>query len=171
MRAGTSAGTSSVGSLRGSGFARPLGGAGALLGAREEEVMGGAPSANPSANACYIHGMATRRTPRQSSRTKLSIEEESLRLVRASQVETPSIRASYVFPDERTIRIVHVDEDVFPGDGVLPMAFAPDPAEGVHYPSQIALIHPSEERRAALPRGWGSWRSARRVERRDQRSA
>ena len=115
--------------------------------------------------------MATRRTPRQSSRTKLSIEEEALRLVRASQVETPSIRASYVFPDERTIRIVHVDEDVFPGDGVLPMAFAPDPAEGVHYPSQIALIHPSEERRAALPRGWGSWRSARRVERRDQRSA
>jgi len=115
--------------------------------------------------------MSKPRTARPSSTARLSVDEEAHRLARASQAETPSIRTSYVFPNKRTIRIVHIDEDVFPGDGVLPFAFAPDPSEGVHYPSQIALIHPSEERRAALPRGWGSWRSAERIERRDKKSA
>jgi hypothetical protein len=118
-----------------------------------------------------MNAMAKPRAPRANSTAKLPIHEEARRLVRASQDETPSIRASYIFPDERVIRIVHVDEDTFPGDGVLPFEFTPDPFEGVHYTSQIALIHPSEDRRVALPRGWGCWNEAERLVRRSNRSA
>lgn len=112
-----------------------------------------------------------KRSARASSKPKLPIDQEARRLAQASQDETPSIRASYIFRDKSTIRIVHVDEDTFPGDGVLPFEFAPDPSEGVHYTSQIALVHPSEERRAALPRGWGSWSEAERIIRRHKKSA
>jgi hypothetical protein len=115
--------------------------------------------------------MANERSRRRAALARLPIDGEARRLARASQAETASIRASYIFPNGRVIRIVHVDADVFPRGRVLPFAFTPDPAAGVHYASQIALIHPSEEGRVPPPPGWGSWDRAERIERRHKKSA
>jgi hypothetical protein len=60
-------------------------------------------------------------------------------------------------PDE-PIKLLEVNEETV-ASGVVPIAFAPDPASGIHYPSVIVEVTPDEFQKIKseelkLPVGW-----------------
>ena len=101
------------------------------------------------------------------------MEQEALRLVKLNQSEVRTIVRSYIFsdPDERTVRVIHIDRQMFPEESVMPIQFGPDPKYGLNHPMLIALVDEGAERRISPPEGWGSWTDATKVERRVRRKA
>ena len=102
-----------------------------------------------------------------------SLETEAQRLVRLNQSEVRSITASYFFPDpeEKVLRVVHVDSTMFPEDAVVPIAFFRDPESGLSRPSLIAITDPGGPSRLHPPDGWGEWSDAHLIERPRRRHA
>ena len=91
-------------------------------------------------------------------------EDDARKLAVANTEEEPSIVETYWFPDEHEIRLVHVDtETPASEESVLFFHFAADPAQGVNYPSQIALVQPDEFGRLKLPSDWIGWEEARKI--------
>jgi len=89
-------------------------------------------------------------------------------LARYNQDADPGITASYLFPSETEIRLIHLDVNspaTEGGDPIAPFYFGPDRAGGVTYPSAIALIRPEEKEHLPLPEGWGTWDEATMISR------
>jgi len=87
--------------------------------------------------------------------------------VKMNQSEVRSIVRSYVFPDpeEKTIRVVHIDRKMFPEESVMPVMFGPDRQYGLNHPMFIAVVDEGAESRIEPPAGWGSWEDATKIER------
>jgi hypothetical protein len=77
----------------------------------------------------------------------------------------PQIQKIYWFESPTEVRLVEVTENVIPSEDskVEAFYFPPDKTYGMPALSGIALVHPSEEFRSALPEGWGSWSDAKVV--------
>src|SRR5580700_10884490 len=95
------------------------------------------------------------------------LDGESRKLVKMNQSEVRSIVRSYVFPDpeEKTVRVVHIDREMFPEESVMPVMFGPDRQYGINHPMLIAVVDEGAEQRIEPPEGWGSWMDATKIER------
>lgn len=88
------------------------------------------------------------------------------RLWRDGIAAEPNIQAVYLFPSDTEIRLVYLDPTAIPSQGektVTPFYFGPNAANGMAYPSAIALIRPDEKDTLRPPRGWGDWSQAQLV--------
>lgn len=97
------------------------------------------------------------------SATMSEIETVARRLALENASDGDIVR-NYWFPDDRQIRLVEVDAlSIRDSDEeVRPLYFAP--RSNTRFPMGIALIHPDEERRKALPADWGTeWERGRIV--------
>jgi hypothetical protein len=96
-----------------------------------------------------------------------TLDEEARKLVKLNQREVRSIVRSYIFadPEEKTVRVVHIDRQMFPEESVMPMLFGPDRQYGLSHPMMIAVVDEDAERRLEPPPGWGSWSDATKVDR------
>jgi hypothetical protein len=97
----------------------------------------------------------------------LSIEEVARRLARGHTEAEPSIEEIYFFPDSKEVRLIATDTLTAPIGQIEPFYFAASPANGIPFPSAIALIHPSEKQ-LPTPEGWGAWTDAKRIWPEDQ---
>ena len=102
-----------------------------------------------------------------------TLDEEAVRLVKLNQSEVRTIMRSYVFPDPsgQTIRVVHVDTMFFPEDSVHPIEFGPDPQYKIYHRHYIGFTDPDGPQRLSPPEGWGSWQSAQVIDRPIRRKA
>lgn len=93
-----------------------------------------------------------------------TIEQVARRIAEENGRSESTISKIYWFPDKSQIRLVEVDMESIKSedDSIRPFYF--NPVEGVPYPSGIALIHPDEDGRKALPKEWQvDWSQARLV--------
>jgi hypothetical protein len=92
------------------------------------------------------------------------IEKAAKRLAEANARSEASISRIYLFPDQKQIRLVEVDEETIrtTDDTVRPFYF--NPIEDIPDPSGVALIHPDEERVKELPEEWNvDWSKAKLI--------
>jgi hypothetical protein len=93
----------------------------------------------------------------------LTIRETAEMLADSNLESEPNLKRIYLFPSDKEIRLVEVDDTAVPSqaDSVLtPFYFGASPSLGISYRSAIALIRPEDEQRIKLPKEWGDWSSA-----------
>jgi len=107
----------------------------------------------------------SKETKRMSAQT---IEEAARTLAKANAESEATISKIYWFPDDRVIRLVAVDEDSIMEPDAIAHPFYFMPAQGIPFPSGIALIHPKEDKRIPLPSDWDAeWSQAKLIFDRD----
>ena len=92
------------------------------------------------------------------------IKEAAYQLMRDNVDSVPEIIKTYWFPENRTIRLIHVDRTAGPTDQIRPFYFSEDKRSGLPYPSGVALILPENDQNGEEPLDppaeWGTWRDA-----------
>ena len=89
--------------------------------------------------------------------TKTAMEAD-LRQIIADQSEDPGIRELWLFPNERQIRLVAIDENALPWEHEShAFYFPPGPLSGTEFELGFCLIRPEEKARLSPPSGWGQW--------------
>lgn len=95
---------------------------------------------------------------------ELTVKEQAAALAKENRHGDASIQQVYWFPDKnnREVRLVEITDDVPKTEDkdVHPFYFRPQPADGLPFPSGIALIRPDEFGNLILPAGWGEWTDA-----------
>jgi len=106
----------------------------------------------------YLSSMATSVSP-------ADLQKQVELLVKEAKKGDPQIRKIYWFESPSEVRLVEVTENVIPSGNsqVEAFYFPPDKTCGMLALSGVALVHPSEEFKSALPEGWGSWSDAKVV--------
>ena len=93
-----------------------------------------------------------------------TLEEVARYLADVNYEYGPAILCTYWFEDSEgsEIRLVHIDPNTSGAyEKVSPFYFGASVDQGVFLPkSAIALVRPEDEKRLALPTGWGDWASA-----------
>lgn len=95
--------------------------------------------------------------------TKPDIRAIARQIVADGLEAEPAIRAAYLFPSNEQIRLVYLDPTTSPsrdGGTIRPFYFGANSANGIPYPSAIALIRPEEKENLQPPDGWGTWGDA-----------
>jgi hypothetical protein len=90
---------------------------------------------------------------------RFSIEDEARSLAASNAEADENLKEIWWFPHDEEIRLIEVDPTVPSSDEIAPYCFPPDPVEGIHFPSAIALIRP-QEKALPLPDGWSGWDKA-----------
>lgn len=95
-----------------------------------------------------------------------AIREEARLLARENKQSEPSITRIYWFSNPEEVRLIELDTLVprSLGDAVEPFYFPASAEHNLPAPSGIALIHPDDYERLALPIGWGTWEDAEELE-------
>lgn len=86
-----------------------------------------------------------------------TIESAARELALENAASESTIARVYWFPHDSEIRLVEVDTETIKAqdnDFIRPFYFSA--GESVPYPSGIALIHPDEVGKRALPKHWGT---------------
>ena len=95
--------------------------------------------------------------------TKLAIKDVARQIVADGLEAEPAIRAAYLFPSSEQIRLVYLDPTTSPSrdkETIWPFYFGANSANGIPYPSAIALIRPEEKENLQPPMEWGTWDDA-----------
>lgn len=101
-----------------------------------------------------------------SNFTGEDIKQQALLLARDSKKVEPEIQAIYWIPNATEVRLIEIQSNIVKclSGAVEPFYFDPSPADGLPAPSGIALIRPDEFGALDLPRNWGSWEDALKLE-------
>ncbi len=94
------------------------------------------------------------------------IRKQAKLLASENKKVEPGIQGIYWFPHDNEVRLVGVEDNIarsLSGE-VEPFFFEPSPVDNLHAPSGIALIRPDEYGKLDLPRGWGKWEDAVKME-------
>jgi len=100
----------------------------------------------------------------------MTLHDSAMDIIKANWVAEPGIRATYLFPSADVIRIVHLDENspaLEPDEELAPFYFRAARGSAASHDVAVALIRPDEQGRKQPPRGWGDWKDAERIDRKD----
>lgn len=95
-----------------------------------------------------------------------TVKQQAIELARANKASAPELIEFYWFPDDEEVRLVEVDSTLsktLSGE-VEPFYFPPSPAEGLPAPVGIALVAPGEANLLKLPKAWGDWSKAQKLQ-------
>lgn len=91
------------------------------------------------------------------------MNEDILRAAKAlasANVENePNIVATYLFPSETEIRLIHLDPSS-PCAEECVSAYQFPPEDDINYPCAIGLLPPEQKDQVLPPEGWGDWNDA-----------
>lgn len=92
------------------------------------------------------------------------VERQARLLATKNREAEPEITEIYWFPDDAEVRLVEVLANMPPsGEEIAPFYFRADPSKDLPVPSGIALVRPDEIRAKPLPKAWGAWDRAKRI--------
>ncbi len=97
-----------------------------------------------------------------------SVEDVARELAAAHRSEDPERVEIYLAEAADEVRLLEVSKSVGDSGEVLPFRFAPQPKQGIPYPSTVILLSVEEWRRVqagelVLPEGWGGLGTLKRI--------
>lgn len=97
-------------------------------------------------------------------------DEEARSLAGSHFASDPELELILFAPGQRKIRLIEVTRSVGTTNEIFPVQFGPDPARGIHFPSEIILLSPVEwellsMRQLRLPKTWGAFDKLERIPR------
>lgn len=95
-----------------------------------------------------------------------NVKKQAVNLAIEHKKVEPNIKAIYWIPNEEEVRLIELEVDIPKClSGVVePFYFAPSPTDKLEFPSGIALILPEEFKSLKMPKNWGNWDDAEKLE-------
>jgi hypothetical protein len=91
------------------------------------------------------------------------IEEQARKLAKANKKAESNIKEVYWFPAKKQIRLIEIDPTTISSSHITPFYFQPDPSVGIDFWCAISTIRPEEKQKLKPPKGWGSWKDAKKI--------
>jgi hypothetical protein len=100
--------------------------------------------------------------------TKEAAEE----IARENAEDNTEISEIWLFPDDREVRLIEIDETAMPyppdANRISAYSFPPYPGTRSPFRFAVAVIRSEDKKRLDPPRGWGTWDDAEKIWSRDR---